>query len=690
MRTLWSNTEGVIVHQDDDWALPTARSLINKPDWSSSELIHLTSVVDDWQIIDDLEFKGTAEDLLSSYWRDRATSLSLSLLSGLSDDLSTALYKEIESILQNHVQSKLVVSILCVAPLSDPESAQKQAIGALSDGFGATAALFEALHDLQPLLNRFTDIWLLIPTERFIGLQVKKEETWLDLVYSGFLTELLSIESGDLFLRTWGNYVFSIPKVKDRIIFGSIGKELSERLFPDIAQTPDIEELVGNSEPEQVDDVRLPAETGLSIHEMYLRNMSQVEAIAEAIAKGKERKARRFLNDLISSQQDSSNSIYTVKSLCNIAQQCADMFRTDFERECLLNALKCKKVDGWTLIQWGDHLKRTHQYNKALKAFEKAAEIGEQRVAPSCIADTWAQQEQYPKAIEMYKSIPNWENDLRVLTSLSDIYRRQGHLDKAELGYNKILEIWPDEHRALAGKAEVIKNRGNLPEAFSLYETILSTSSLDEHSSIIYRLAVCHILKLMDEYDKAYRVVDKIVQEYPFIMQARIQRASILGLLDNSLRALADIPESSIPIAYGEWLAQYFKGLLLFKLNRYDEAKLQLVDRLGEALQSGDSDTLVRLAAAFILLSSEEYEEADKILEDVRESSDYFTAYLHRILLLHLSVARDEKSRISDLLMQLQPAIKSSPTVEIIVNTIISKNLRLATSLELELFLKAA
>jgi hypothetical protein len=47
-----------------------------------------------------------------------------------------------------------------------------------------------------------------------------------------------------------------------------------------------------------------------------------------------------------------------VKSLCNIAQRCTEMFRTDFERICLDYARKLSPNDAWVLVQYGNHLKR--------------------------------------------------------------------------------------------------------------------------------------------------------------------------------------------------------------------------------------------------------------------------------------------------------------------------------------------
>ena len=45
--------------------------------------------------------------------------------------------------------------------------------------------------------------------------------------------------------------------------------------------------------------------------------------------------ARKFLYELVASQIERSESEFAVESLCNIAKQCADILRYDFEKECL-------------------------------------------------------------------------------------------------------------------------------------------------------------------------------------------------------------------------------------------------------------------------------------------------------------------------------------------------------------------
>ena len=64
----------------------------------------------------------------------------------------------------------------------------------------------------------------------------------------------------------------------------------------------------------------------LSTGEKIERALKQVQAIQQAVGQGQDQKAESFLKQLIASQIDDDHE-YVVKSLCNIAQRCADLRR---------------------------------------------------------------------------------------------------------------------------------------------------------------------------------------------------------------------------------------------------------------------------------------------------------------------------------------------------------------------------
>src|SRR5207245_532156 len=109
-------------------------------------------------------------------------------------------------------------------------------------------------------------------------------------------------------------------------------------------------------------------------------------------------------------------------------------------------------------------------------------------------------------------------------------------------------------------------------------------------------IALVEILKQQHKLDDAYRIVEALIDESPFFMPAKLLRAAILGLMDRERVGLEGLPDSGEPRAYREWLQQYYRGLLLLKLGRFEDAKTRLVKNLNSALLTGEERDIQRLA----------------------------------------------------------------------------------------------
>ncbi|MDA3822029.1 MAG: hypothetical protein PF450_05375, partial [Bacteroidales bacterium] len=238
------------------------------------------------------------------------------------------------------------------------------------------------------------------------------------------------------------------------------------------------------------------------------------------------------------------------------------MFRFDFEVVCLKKALSIAPQDGWALIQYGDHLKRQREYKQALEILSQAALAGENEVGKSSEADVYSQQGYYQKSILTYQSIPDWKNKPEVLTAIADNQRKMGKLDEANTSYLALIErsqkgllgFSIDDSRALAGMAEVAKSKGQLETAARIYHSIIDGPKMSDGASYAYKLALCRVLKILGEFDEAYTLVDEVIQVYPFALEAKFLRGSILGLIGKELDGLEDLPESDISQSWRGWL----------------------------------------------------------------------------------------------------------------------------------------
>lgn len=660
------------------------------------EAQYLYSTVQDW-----VEIKGANTEVLlataiQEYWLARAVSLLREVIGGFESSLEKRVLEEVEEILGSRVPSEKVLDRLLVAPLINPHSPLTPAKSALSYGFSAVASIFDELADLQPLLHRLTDLWLSLEETAFSQFSESRETVWMTVIEKGGIKKLLRSGSRHEFINQWNllTFHFLIPRSRSGIT--TLGQELSCRLFPGEEQ----EEIMAAPLTEETEsEFREYKKRVISDHEVFERVKKEIAAIAQAVSQGHDARAEKFLRQLIQKQTLSlGGESYAVKSLCNIAKRCADMFRMDFEFICLDKARELDPLDAWTLIQYGDHLKRVGKYDEALRVFGQAEQFGVSDVAKSSVADVYSQQGDYAKAILTYKTVPKWSDKPEVRTAIADNLRKMGRTDESETAYKELIhlaqqgssEFAASEVRSQAGIAEIAKRQGKLEDALRSYNGILQRQDIDDRDRIIYKLGLCNVLKLMEKFDDAYIIVDEVIQKYPFAMQARFIRGSILGLIGQEDKGLEDLPESSGSRSWREWLRRYYRGLLLFKLKRYEDAKKNLVEELPKVIASGEEKGILRMAAALWFLREGEIPEADRFLSEIPDLYDCHAQYLSLVLKLHSATQREDLAVMDSLRKQIAKIRIVDEKLEKAVVALAKRDFSLALSYETDALLKLA
>ena len=658
------------------------------------EAQYLYSAAQDWEKIVGSDANALMEIATREYWLERTVSLIRLAIGGLEKSLENRVLEHVEEVLVSRMSSEKVLDCLLIAPLVEPSSPLAPAESAQSYGFSAVASILDELVELQPLLHRLTDLWLGLAETAFSQFSESREMIWVTVVKKGEIKKILKASNRREFTDKWNLLVFKFPTPQSRSGIQTIGEELSHRLFPNEGQEDKMTDpLMEEDEPAH----RYEEERQVSDYEAFKRVEKQIRAIAQAVSEGRDAKAEKFLRELIQQQTSfSGGESYAVKSLCNIAQRCADMFRPDFEVICLNESLQLDPYDGWTLIQYGNYLKRAGKYDDAIRTFNQAEQFGERDVAKSSIADVYSQQGDYAKSIRTYEDIPNFHDKPKVLNAIADNLRKMGRMDDAQIAYTNLInlaqrglpEYYVSAVRAQAGIAEIEKRQGKLKDALQTYKGILERKDIGDRDRCIYKLGLCNVLKIMENFDQAYAVVDEVIQEYPFAMQARFVRGSILGLMGREIEGLKDLPESSVSRSWREWLRRYYRGLLLFKLKRYEDAKMNLVEELPKAIASGEEKAVLRMAAALWFLSKDETPEADRILSNISDLHDYHVQYLYFVLQLHSAIRREDLAVMDSLRKQIAEIRIVDEKLEKAIVALDDKNFSLALDYETDALLK--
>jgi tetratricopeptide (TPR) repeat protein len=612
------------------------------------------------------------------------------MIDGVSNSLAIEVLEHVEGILQSHCSVDDVLNRLLIAPLRDSQPVGRLAKLALSEGLATVGGLLDRLVDLQPLLRRLAETWLRLAATEFTDLPTSREAFWQNLSTSSLLTKLLDANGKTAFKNAWATLAFKEVSVSGRRAIIHIGNLLADAVYPtSLRRAVEVEQAFDS---EQLgDDFGWGSNReDFSSRGAYMRALKQVHAIAEAVSQGKDRSARRFVIDLIEDQSRASSREHLIKSLCNIAQKCAFMFRADFERQCLDQALEIDPNDAWSVIQMGNHLKRVGQFDAAIEMLERAANSEHARVATSSIADVWCEAGKYEKAVDVYKAIPAWQDVCEIRTGLADIRRYKGEIAEAISEYDTILVQWPDADRAAAGKADVFKQLGRFEEAVAIYDSLIYQPVVDSFAKLIYRMAKCAVLKQANRLDDAYQLADNVVRTAPFCMLARVHRASILALLGQGDKALSSLPSISFPPSFGTWITGYCRGLMLLKLKRYRPARKLLVERLNSAFLASDNQAVIRLGAAFALLYKDDLDSAAAVLSKIRDVRDYYTQYVYDVLELHVCAAREDKERAAEIAERLETIGERDVVVARVLTALRAHDFSAAKRYELELLLRLA
>jgi len=610
------------------------------------------SAAQDWRDIEGSDPTALLALAAMEYWTDRVTSLLRFAINGLEASVQQRVLEHVEELLATKVSSRRVLNRLLIAPLTSCEGTSKLAKFALASGLNAVGSVLDELQSLQPLLSRLVGLWLSLEEYLFDPFSETKEMIWLTVIEKQGIRPLLEARDKREFLDYWNLMAFHFKTPRARSGIPILGNELASRLFPE-AERLMPQEARPNDGP-SIEETEEQTRT-VDIHEAFTQAEKEINGIVRAIARGQDANAKKFIQQLVNRQtRVKGGKEFAVKSLCNIAKQSADLFRVDFEAECLKIARQIDPDDAWMLIQLGDHLKRQGKYDEALKILKQAAEDGERDVAASSVADIYAERGDYFRAIRVYQAIPGWENAPAIRMAVADNLRRSGRTQEALDAYGELIDkarrgplpFTGSEDRALVGIAEIAKRRGNLDEAMRIYVEVLERSSVGSRDRAIYQLGLCNVLKLKEDFTGAFKVVDEVIAEYPFATQARFIRGSILGLMGMESEGLKDLPETSSSSSWQEWLRPYCRGLLLLKLKRYADARKHLVEAFPNAVASHEEIAILRMAATLWFLADDNTDEAKQLLSGMPDLQDAQAQYLAMVLRLHLAARNEDTAAI--------------------------------------------
>lgn len=629
--------------------IPKYYDLIEK-EFVPDHLAHLIcGNISDWE-----DVKGNNRDeiiklSLESYKNNRIIcNIEDCLINSLSAELKKDLLEEAEDLLKTISDISIIKCNLLKAPFAEMIDIGSLIKQCLSEGFIVLAKIINDINELQPNLRSLSDRWLSIPDEYFSVFAGGRQEIWRLAIKNGIINNTLNATNHYDVEKLWVGLVFSYNKPAEIVGLNRISKEIAHQIFPSHRKKiPEFNKYIEEGQ-DKINKEKILYKN--NAHENYKRVMKQIETIEYQISQGYDKKARRFLKDLIEDQTKNNNSNeYVVKSLCNIAQRCAEMFRTDFEYECLQTAKEISQSDDWTMIQLANHYKRVGQFDNAIETI-RSINNNDDKILNCSLADVFVHMGKYEEALKIYYSISGGEYDSSVRIGIADTIRKKGDLEKAYKEYEDIIKDGLEHTRSIAGMAEIAKRKGNLKLAKKYYEDILQQKDIDEQSNVIYKSALAQILVREGDFNLAYKILDEIVQKRPFAQQFIVLRAAVSGLLGKPDDAIKGLKKTRQIKAFDEWVNEYVLGLLLLMLKRYDDARDILLKNLEISFLEKDVQVIVRLGAVVsFLYNNGEIDKAADILNKMPNTDDLYVVAIQNSLKYHIAVALDQKSEIGNI-----------------------------------------
>jgi tetratricopeptide (TPR) repeat protein len=622
------------------------------------DLVHFAcSSVDDWQSIEGVDHEALLREVRLRNAGARALSNIEVCLHGVSSDLQKDLLCEVDDHLKACCSAMPLKAILLRAPLVSTETLRRLISTCLSEGFASVAKLLEDVREAQPLLCRLVDRWLSLSDHQFDGLDGGRQRLWRMAVDAGVILKTLSASTGQAVENEWAGLIFRLPSPRERVVVSRVARAVTEALFTGHADSHSevhgTLDLLAEDHATEHAPHQIRQRNG---HIQFERALKQVEAVVAAVAQGHDARARRFLRDLVAAQTSCpENEEHSVKSLCNIAKQCADLFRTDFEFECLQTAVGILPNDPWMLVQVADYYKRTGQFERAVSKLHEADMLGDKTVVQSSLADVYVQMGNFAKASEIYDAIPDGKNMTTIRSAKADLFRRWGRFDDARREYDCLISDGLATHRVFAGQAEIAKREGNLELARSLYDRLLKEGEMDDSSRVIYRMALARVLIRLDELSAAFKTLDDVVQKRPFLREARALRAAVAGLHGMAAEAIKDLPQLGQAHAFNEWVNDYVRGLLLLLLDRHGAARVSLLRNVEDRLLDEDAKGLLELGAVvYFLRSRGGMKDAAIRLKRIPDIQDAFARNVRMAFEYHVAVELQQEADIERILGMLR------------------------------------
>lgn len=336
----------------------------------------------------------------------------------------------------------------------------------------------------------------------------------------------------------------------------------------------------------------------------------QLDGISDALFKGRDDLAERFIADLVAFQLTNSEKEHLAKSLCNLAAVSLDANNLEMADRLSNHALSIGVNDPTVYTTRAEVLKNLGSFGAALQAFKEVAlQFPGSDYAWVGIADVLNEMGKHDESLASYDEAQTRFPDSPVaFNGYVTVLRSQGRRGDAIKYAVKVVQRFPGDPVSRATLAAALRDRGKYAEAIRQYKasdelsagkdvhtilglaTALSLTSPGNRGALALlneklRLmpgstsllnAKANYLRRIGAFAESLNTIETIVRDFPSYTPAHFNRAATLiamGKIDEARETLPDLGTLRSEL---DWSSARVRSVSLAAEGRFQEALKEL------------------------------------------------------------------------------------------------------------------
>ncbi|HXM50420.1 MAG TPA: tetratricopeptide repeat protein [Pyrinomonadaceae bacterium] len=576
-----------------------------------SDLPYLFGEGRDLRVIEHSDIESIARELEAE--SNLALALDLTLISldeELEEDIRRDALQDLDELLSNDLRDSLE-GILYARPLPD----ERDLIGSLKfcekSHLPNSFALLEGLERRQPLIEKVSAVWDVIPTKVFGGDEQRSYFQQIAVQRGLFRLLVIALEhqSGiPKFLLNAGldSAVQQLRNYRQVLQAWSASFRKSDEA---VTMMPDAEsEFEAKTSPRRRHGRRVGLNRPAVLREVNKRK----GGISAAIRRHDMSLVKQLVDDLVDYQRENGEIEHAAKSLCDLAMEAKELGMFSLQLDLTERSISVAPDDGWSWAQQGDALLNMGLLDRALTAFHQAWAFGAGVVAKAGQGEVLKAMGHFEGALAAFEeAIAQDPNNVVAKNGRAEVLKVQGEFKGALAAFEEVIRQHPENVVAKSGRAEVLKAQGEFKGALAAFDEVIRQHPDD----VVAKTGRAEVLKAQGEFKGALAAYDEVRNRFPDDAITRNGRIWTLVALGRYDEAIEGLPGGN-PAGLEDWIAFHIRGMVLMRMRRIEEA-IQIFQRGVSENPFPSSAAYFQVALAVALIRQGKYRDANSLLADI-------------------------------------------------------------------------